>query len=315
MVALSVIVPLYNKAAYIGRALDSIISQTFQDFELIVVDDGSTDGGGGLAAAHPDPRVRVVTQANSGPGAARNRGIDEARGDLVAFLDSDDEWLPEYLADAVEGLEHHYPEAVSFTSGYIEHPTGISTEPMWRKRGLADGVHRIGPATPPYLLAQMLAYMSPCSTVARREVLRRWGGFYTINRCVFGEDSFLWLKVLLNEQVAFQLRPGTRFHREASSLSNNLRGPRALEPLLDEAAAIEALCPTELHDLLHRFYTFRAFKTACAWGYWGNWRQARALRDRFRTQQDYRLPYYASSLVCSTPLGSALGGLWRALSR
>ena len=315
MVACSVIVPLYNKAPYIVRALDSIVAQTFQDYEVIVVDDGSSDGGGALAAAYPDPRVRVVTQANSGPGAARNRGIAEAQGDLIAFLDSDDEWLPEHLTDGVAGLQRQYPRAASFTAGYIVYPTRISTEPMWRERGVTDGVHRVSPETSPYLLSQMLAFMCPWTTVTYREVLRKWGGFYAKNRCVYGEDSFLWLKVLLNEQVAFQLSPRVIQHREASSLSYNLRGPRPLEPMLDDMAEIEAVCPPELRELLKRCCTFRAFKTACVWGYWGNWRQARDLRNRFRTPQDYRIPYYATSLVCSTPVISVLGRFWRAVSQ
>ena len=77
------------------------------------------------------------------------------------------------------------------------------------------------------------------------------------------------------------------------------------------ASAIGAACPDELRPLLARFYTIRAFKTACVWGYWGEWRRARALRARFRTPQDYALLYYSSSLVYSTPVGAVIGGLWR----
>src|SRR5687767_12772807 len=101
MAHVSVIVPLYNKGPYVRRMLDSISAQTFSDFELIVVDDGSTDDGPVQVDRHPDRRIRMVRQANAGPGAARNRGISEASGELIAFLDADDEWLREYLACAV----------------------------------------------------------------------------------------------------------------------------------------------------------------------------------------------------------------------
>src|SRR5688572_17562331 len=93
------VLPYYNKVRYVRRALDSIASQTLGDFEAIVVDDGSTDGGTDLITdfARLDPRFRIVRQPNAGPGAARNRAIRQARTSLVAFLDADDEWMPTYL--------------------------------------------------------------------------------------------------------------------------------------------------------------------------------------------------------------------------
>jgi GT2 family glycosyltransferase len=311
MPGISIIVPLYNKLPFMRRALDSIAAQTYSDFEVIIVDDGSTDGGAEVAASYPDSRFRVVRQENSGPGAARNRGLADVCGALVAFLDADDEWLPEYLSRAAEELERCGPDVAALASAWFEYPDGGLTENMWRARGLRDGPYRTNPDTRPELLVHMLALMSPCTTLARAEVLRKWGGFYARNRCIYAEDAFLWLKILLNETVAFRLQPAVNVHAEAGSLSRNLRGPRPLEPFLEDPAAIEAACPDELRPLLARFYTIRAFKTACVWGYWGEWRKARALRARFRTPQDYALLYYSSSLLYSTPLGAVMGGLWR----
>jgi glycosyltransferase involved in cell wall biosynthesis len=88
----SVIIPLYNKSKYIERAINSVLKQTFDDFEVIVVDDGSTDDGPGKVEAFVDSRIVLVRQENSGVSSARNRGIKEARGQYIAFLDSDDEW-------------------------------------------------------------------------------------------------------------------------------------------------------------------------------------------------------------------------------
>ena len=86
------------------RALESISAQTFEDFEVIVVDDGSTDNGAAIVADYPDSRFRLVSQANAGPGAARNAGVEQARGEFLAFLDADDEWFPNYLQESVSLL-------------------------------------------------------------------------------------------------------------------------------------------------------------------------------------------------------------------
>ena len=310
----SVIVPLYDKARFVKRALDSILAQTYADFELLVVDDGSTDGGDTIAESYTDRRLRLLRQANAGPGAARNRGIAEARGELVAFLDADDAWQPEYLAHNLAFLDRCGGEVAAVTSGYIEYPAGVSRESLWRARGIREGVHRISPATPVSLLVSMLAYMSPWSTVARTAVVRKWGGFFSRDRCLYAEDAFLWLKVLLNETVAFHMQPLACFHAEASGLSKNLAGARPVEPFLLHPEEIEDVCPPRLRGLLADFLAARAFKTACVLGYWGQWRRAVQLRHRFALPGAWRLPYYFPSLVAGTPVGALLGAAWRAVS-
>ena len=308
---ISVVVPLYNKARYLQRALVSIAQQSFNDFELIVVDDGSTDGGAEIARSFVDPRMRVVTQANLGPGAARNRGFAEARGDLIAFLDADDEWLPEYLQEGVAVLDQTGQDVASVTSGYITEPGIESDISLWQRRGLTEGTHRITSATSAELVIHMLAYMSPCSTITRIQVLRRWGGFYADGKCSYAEDAHLWLKVLLNEKVAFAFKPLARFHVEASSLSKNLPGSRPVEPFLLHPEELYSVCPPDLEHLLAKVLKIRALKTACVLGYWGHWREARDLVRRFNAPSSWSLPYYAPSLVCRTPLGGMIGRILR----
>ena len=99
--AVSVVIPLFNKGPYVETALRSALDGYTSPFEVLVVDDGSTDDGPGKVRALEDPRVRLIRQENAGVSAARNRGLDEARGELVAFLDADDLWLPEYLTSIV----------------------------------------------------------------------------------------------------------------------------------------------------------------------------------------------------------------------
>ena len=311
IVRVSVIIPLFNKAPYVARALASVAAQTYPDFEVIVVDDGSTDGGTQMVEVCKEPPIRLITQDNAGPGAARNRGLELAQGELVAFLDADDEWLPDYLAESVRLLDQYGPDVALMTSGYIEHPTGVSREQMWRHRGITEGVHRLDPNTSPESVTCMLAYMSPCTTFARTAAVRRWGGFYDREHCRYAEDAHLWLKMLLNESVAMNLDPLARIHFEASGPTQTRQSLRPVEPFLLHPEEIEACCPSYLRELLSRVLAIRALKTACVLGYWGSWREARDLVRRFRVRGAWRLPYYTSSLICRTPLGSAIGKLWR----
>lgn len=116
--AISVIIPLFNKSAYILRAVQSALMQQPAPAEVLVVDDGSTDDGPALLAAlPPKPLLRVVRQPNAGEGAARNRGLSEMRGDLAAFLDADDEWSPGHLRNLLE-LASAFPRAGLFATGY-----------------------------------------------------------------------------------------------------------------------------------------------------------------------------------------------------
>ncbi len=308
----SVIIPLYNKSATIERTIASVRAQSFRDFELIVVDDGSTDGS---ASKVTGADVRLIRQPNAGPGAARNRGVREARGAYLAFLDADDEWLPGYLEKSVQLLDAQPAEVASVTSGYYEWPSQMSREAYWRARGLSDGIHRLTAASDPAQAIAMLAYMSPWSTVVRADIVRRYGGFYERDRCLYAEDAFLWLKVLLNHPVVFNMKPLVRFHVEASELSANLKGARPVEPFLEHPQEIEAACPAHLRALLGRVLAIRAQKTACVLGYWGQWQRARAIAQRFRVPGAWRLPYFWPAQVCSTPVGGWMGRSWRRLRR
>lgn len=99
----SVVIPIYNRAAVLETALNSVLGQTFQDFEIVVVDDGSSDDPAGIVARIGDPRIRLLRQENQGGATARNTGIDAAIGRFIAFLDSDDMFLPHHLL-AMHGL-------------------------------------------------------------------------------------------------------------------------------------------------------------------------------------------------------------------
>ena len=309
MPCVSVVIPLFNKAAYIQRCLDSVIQQTLSDFEVIVVDDGSTDGGDAIAASQSDPRFRVLRQPNAGPGAARNRGIAAAGAEYIAFLDADDAWLPTFLERNISLLDRH--PAVACVSGcWTDFPGGVSAACTWSRRGIQEGVHMTSAVTPVLLFNSTVMYMTSCTTVVRTAVIRHCGGFQA-GGCRFGEDQSLWLKLLLSRPVYLHLHVLTDLHREASVLSGNYTGPRPVEPFLSDPRQIRAGCPAELRDLFDRFCAARACKTACMLAYWGEWRRGRELLRRFTSIRDWRLPLLPAAMAACTPMGAIVGRLAR----
>lgn len=114
---ISIVIPLYNKAHTIVNTLNTVFAQTFQDFEVVIVNDGSTDNGVEVIQQHfNDSRIRIIHQKNAGVSAARNRGVDESKGDYIAFLDGDDEWHPDYLS-IINDTISKYPQAGMICTG------------------------------------------------------------------------------------------------------------------------------------------------------------------------------------------------------
>ncbi len=114
---ISVVIPLYNKENLIGNTIQTVLNQTYQDFEIVVINDGSTDNSFAEVEKINDSRIRLINQKNAGVSAARNRGIQEAEGEYLAFLDADDKWHPDYL-ESIEKLTKAYPDCDVFTARY-----------------------------------------------------------------------------------------------------------------------------------------------------------------------------------------------------
>src|SRR5450759_2144524 len=142
VIKFSIVIPLYNKEATVERAIRSALSQTIQDFEIIVVDDGSTDNGAKVVASIDDHRIRLIHQKNQGVSVARNRGIAEAKYDLIAFLDADDEWLPDFLKTILWLREKFTTCKVFATQYFFCSPDGSKRPAIVRglPEGFLDGV-------------------------------------------------------------------------------------------------------------------------------------------------------------------------------
>lgn len=173
--AVSVIIPLYNKQRELPAAIRSLLSQSFADWQAVIVDDGSTDSSVDVLRRFSDPRIRLVRQANAGVAAARNRGIAEARAELVAFLDADDEWMPDYLESMI-ALARKYPEAVIYGTNYQfrgpkgdPSPTILRRMPFTEGNGLLTNYFEVASYSHPPLWTS--------AVMAHREALCRIGGF------------------------------------------------------------------------------------------------------------------------------------------
>jgi glycosyltransferase involved in cell wall biosynthesis len=166
--AVTVVIPAFNAAQFIARAIEDVLAQTHLRIELIIVDDGSTDGTGDVARGFADPRITVLSGPNEGVGAARNKGLRVARGDFVAFLDADDAWLPDKLGAQLRVFDSE-PSYVAVGS-FLRYESMAGTS-----IGVAGQVIKVGDRES---IAQGFLMPFPISSVVfRRHVLELIGGF------------------------------------------------------------------------------------------------------------------------------------------
>ncbi len=191
----SVVIPTYNRAGYLSAAIDSALSQSVPPHEIIVVDDGSEDDTPQVCARYGD-LVTYIHQENAGPSSARNNGIEQATGELVAFLDSDDLWLPGKLERQVPLFEADESLGLCATAHY-----------RCDESGKVVGLHSICPTKPAGILREIIARNLFCtpSVMVRRECFRHAGMFDVGLK--FGEDWDMWLRVLSLYPGAFIPEP------------------------------------------------------------------------------------------------------------
>jgi glycosyltransferase involved in cell wall biosynthesis len=217
----SVVIAAYQAASTVGEAIRSVLAQTRQDFEVIVVDDGSRDATAAVAEAiaAEDNRVRVYGQPNAGPSAARNRGIAAGAGEYVSMLDSDDLWLPEYLAEMGSALDLDPQAGFAYTEAWeFDEASG-----RFRK-GTAMGRQHPPEKTLPHerfvseLMQRNFVYNS---VTVRRSVLEQVGGYD--EGMTHGEDYELWLRIAISHFTAIRVPGPLAIKRDSpSSLTNDM---------------------------------------------------------------------------------------------
>lgn len=212
----TVVMPLYNKEAEVGRAVRSTLLQTVSDIELIVVNDGSTDNGPEIVHGIDDPRVRIIDQKNAGVSAARNRGIHEAKSDLIAFLDADDEWKPSFL-EMIFHLKEKFPTCKVFATNYIcREVNGADRFPIIKGlpshpwEGILEDYFEVASKSDPPLCA---------SAVAVTKEAVKTAGLFPVG-VTAGEDLLTWARLALKYKIAYTTKtcsifyePGNVFER------------------------------------------------------------------------------------------------------
>ena len=244
----SVIIPLYNKEAYIKKALESVCAQTYRDFELVIVNDGSMDESLNVVNDFvrtsermkelTSERVQIITQANAGVAAARNNGVAKSKGEFVCFLDADDWWKPTWLEE-MDKLIEEYPDAGLYATNYVYYKPGKTRVALNLERGYMNYPEA-------YVHGEMP--VTSITTCMSRKVFDEMGGFPIGIK--LGEDFLLWAKTALHYKVAFCEKPLAYYNNDVPAslrATRNLHMPQyhmlfnmqELESIVDSRESIE----------------------------------------------------------------------------
>lgn len=255
----SVIIPLYNKEHSIAGAIKSVLNQTLQDFEIIVVNDGSTDNSSAIVDQIIDPRIRLIHQQNQGVSAARNTGIIEAQREWITFLDGDDEWDKDFLQSFKCAIIRN--SGIKFFSiGYeIIEPDGLNRKIKFSSKNEFISIH-----IKDYLRLSLKKPLATSNTVViHSSVINKIEGFKIgLKR---GEDRDYWLRVLLfTKEFIFINKIAAYYHRESTDRVCNKWLIRPEEDMIFQLSDYKMRFEINKHEtkLLQKYLSFFALKRA-----------------------------------------------------
>lgn len=198
MPRVSVIMPVYNGELYIKQAIDSLLFQSFQDWELVVIDDGSTDATSQILKRYTDTRIRVFHQKNRGEAGARNTGLANITGEYMAFLDADDEYLPGALEGMVSYLDSHPQDAMVFSDGLICNDRDQHLMQLTEAR---PGIFT-GNILEPLILTPTVITVPVC-TMTRLSSVRKHGLNFDEENNLYGTDWDFWIRLAVHENFGY----------------------------------------------------------------------------------------------------------------
>lgn len=222
----SVVIPLYNKADYLKKSIDSVLAQSFSQYEIIIINDGSTDCSMEVVQQFDFSGidVHIIDQQNRGVSATRNRGVKEARYKYVAFLDADDWWEPDYL-QKMKSLIDNYPDAGIYGSNYFIVKEG-------KKRAATIGVDMdFTRGEIDYFKVYVRTLYMPLWTsavVIPRDVFLKEGGF--MENLKLGEDLELWIRIALKHKVVFLNKPLANYNQDVDVYNRGVAKDKIFTP-------------------------------------------------------------------------------------
>ena len=231
---LSVVIPLFDKAETIRGTIASVLAQTVSPIEVIVVDDGSTDGGDRLVFQMKHPSIRVIMQPNAGPGAARNRGIAAARGDWVALLDGDDVWTPDHLSNLADIIRVHPDvDLVSSASRMVR-----STDALAMATASGIRSQTATPRTIEFFREYHTELLNASSVAIRRSAFVAMGGFASTRS---GEDLAYWISFAVGHRMAVSDTPTAFYVRGTNGIMEQEQRARRNRTPLPSSPVIGAI--------------------------------------------------------------------------
>jgi glycosyltransferase involved in cell wall biosynthesis len=258
----SVIIPIYQVENYIEEAVYSVINQTYKHIEIIIVDDGSTDKSREICQQFQDPRIKIITQENQGVSAARNKGIRQAQGEFLAFLDGDDRWLPQKIELHVKYLEAFSDVGMSFDGFTYMDEFGKSLE--------VSRLYQLEKITLELILCRNPVGNSSCVVIKRKlleEIKVSHKSFNNIGEqdCYFDEDLNhfedveLWLRVALESRWKIQVIPNILTWYRVSPRGASANFERQIKELDKALEKISLYAPelTQKYGKVVKAYTFR----------------------------------------------------------
>lgn len=211
----SVVIPLYNKEKHIRRAIDSVLNQNYKDFELIIINDGSSDASGKIVEQYQDLRIKYFNQKNQGVSAARNTGINKSSSDFIAFLDADDEWKNDFLEKILE-LMKKYPENLVFSTSCYD---------VTKKENLKISTKEVSDGKLINIfktIVQGKTLITSSSVCIHKNVFKMVGNFPEgVKR---GEDLDTWIRIFLKFPIIFSLENKVIIHKDEEGGSEKLAG-------------------------------------------------------------------------------------------